>query len=318
MSTMSTPAGWSQTAMFTASEVEAQTGVPATTLRQWERRYGFPHPERNASGYRLYSPQDVAAIQRMQAHLNAGVPASRAAALTCAELAPDAAPPPDERLGRTPAEWSAGLTQALLASDMDGAAALLGQIHAQLPVEDVLTAVLSPTLVEIGQRWERGEITVAHEHQASAFVRARLSHLMELAGVQEGFGPLAVAACAPGESHELGLMMLTLALRRRGVRVAYLGANVPLGDLAVFARLRRARAVLLALNGEWALAATRAHLHDLDGLGAPLFLGGALLNARPELAAELGGLYAGPDAPRAAQIIAAQLHRAPEEPQGDA
>ncbi|AKH16126.1 MerR family transcriptional regulator [Deinococcus soli (ex Cha et al. 2016)] len=302
---MNLPAGRSQTAMFTASEVEAQTGVPATTLRQWERRYGFPRPERSANGYRLYSPHDVAAIQRMQAHLNAGVPASRAAELTQRDL--DAVP--DEPEARDAAEWSRQLTQALIGSDMDQAGAVLGQVHAQLPVEDVLTHVISPTLADIGARWERGEITVAHEHQASAFLRARLSHLMDVAGVQEGFGPLVVAACAPGEEHELGLMMLTLALRRRGVRVAYLGANVPLGDLAVFTRQQGARAVLLALNGDWALGPTREHLRDLDGLGVPLFVGGALLNARPDLAAELGGTYAGPDAPRAAQLIAAHLHR---------
>ncbi|WP_229783581.1 MerR family transcriptional regulator [Deinococcus sedimenti] len=291
--------------MFTASEVEAQTGVPATTLRQWERRYGFPRPERSANGYRLYSPHDVAAIQRMQAHLNAGVPASRAAELTQRDLDPTPADPDPQDA----AEWSRQLTRALVSSEMDQAATLLGQVHAQLPVEDVLTQVISPTLADIGARWERGEITVAHEHQASAFLRARLSHLMDVAGVQEGFGPLVVAACAPGEEHELGLMMLTLALRRRGVRVAYLGANVPLGDLAVFTRQQGARAVLLALNGDWALRPTREHIRDLDGLGVPLFVGGALPNAQPELAAEFGGVYAGPDAPRAAQLIAAQLHR---------
>ena len=70
--------------------------------------------------------------------------------------------------------------------------------------------------------------------------------------------------------------------------------------------------MLLALNGDWALGPTRAHLRDLDGLGVPLFVGGALANAHPELAEEFGGVYAGPDAPRAAQLIAAHLHR----PQG--
>ncbi|WP_291429729.1 B12-binding domain-containing protein [Deinococcus sp.] len=311
---MKPTAGRSQTGMFTASEVEGQTGVPATTLRQWERRYGFPHPVRNASGYRLYSPGDVAAIQYMQAQLQSGVPAGRAAELTvqatrppCEPAGVSLAPPPAQPGGRGAAHWSGMLTDALLSSDTDRAGALLAEVHSQLPVEDVMTAVISPTMVEIGARWERGEITVAHEHQATAYLRSRLSALMDVAGVQAGFGPLVVAACAPEEQHELGLMMLTLALRRRGVRVAYLGTNVPLGDLAVYARQREARAVLLALNGPWALDATREHLRDLDCLGMPLFYGGALLNAEPTLARELGGQYAGPDAPSAAQQIAAAL-----------
>ncbi|GGR74739.1 MerR family transcriptional regulator [Deinococcus seoulensis] len=323
---MKPTAGRSQTGMFTASEVEAQTGVPATTLRQWERRYGFPHPVRNASGYRLYSPGDVAAIQHMQAQLQSGVPASRAAELTVRATGLTAAPhvppntpalpdtPSDTPAPRGAPQWAELLTAALLASDTDRAGAVLAEVHSQLPVEDVMTAVISPTMVEIGARWERGEITVAHEHQATAYLRARIAALMDVAGVQAGFGPLVVAACAPEEQHELGLMMLTLALRRRGVRVAYLGANVPLGDLAVYARQREARAVLLALNGSWALDATREHLRDLDGLGMPLFYGGALLNADPALARELGGQYAGPDAPSAAQHIAAALLGGPATP----
>lgn len=316
---MKPTAGRSQTGMFTASEVEAQTGVPATTLRQWERRYGFPHPARNASGYRLYSPGDVAAIQYMQSQLQSGVPASRAAELTVQAMAGSgpaptpqdrAAPEPDRAApeqGRSGAQWSALLTQALIDSDTDRAAAVLSEAHAQIPVEVVMTDVISPTMIEIGARWERGEITVAHEHQATAFLRSRISGLMDVAGVQAGFGPLVVAACAPQEQHELGLMMLTLALRRRGVRVAYLGANVPLGDLAVYARQREVRAVLLALNGPWALESTLEHLRDLDGLNVPLFVGGALLNSQPHLARTLRGEYAGPDAPSAAQQIAARL-----------
>ncbi|MFW8625963.1 MerR family transcriptional regulator [Deinococcus sp. ME38] len=316
---MKPTAGRSQTGMFTASEVEARTGVPATTLRQWERRYGFPHPARNASGYRLYSPGDVAAIQYMQSQLQSGVPASRAAELTVQAMAGSgpaptpqdrAAPEPDRAApeqGRSGAQWSALLTQALIDSDTDRAAAVLSEAHTQIPVEVVMTDVISPTMIEIGARWERGEITVAHEHQATAFLRSRISGLMDVAGVQAGFGPLVVAACAPQEQHELGLMMLTLALRRRGVRVAYLGANVPLGDLAVYARQREARAVLLALNGPWALESTLEHLRDLDGLNVPLFVGGALLNSQPHLARTLRGEYAGPDAPSAAQQIAARL-----------
>ncbi|CAM4050259.1 hypothetical protein DEMA109039_05160 [Deinococcus marmoris] len=179
---------------------------------------------------------------------------------------------------------------------------------------------------------------------------------MEIAGGEEGgggsFGPLVVAACAPGEQHELGLMMLTLALRRRGVRVAYLGANVPLGDLTTFAHERQAQAILLGVNGDWALqgwvagdwngkrwVADASPAEDpptrevargrvlngagtainsgsasrrpiLQRLGLPVFLGGALMNAQPELAAELGGIYAGPDATAATAIISEALDHA--------
>ncbi len=339
--------------MFTASEVEAQTGVATATLRQWERRYGFPRPVRNTSGYRLYSPQDIRDIGIMQGHQRRGVSARLAAELTLRGVSADSggslqlvqstpAPfPAPNPSGVQASELAQALARALIAADYAQAGDVLAEAHARLPVEDVMTHVMSPSLVEIGALWARGEITIAHERGASHYLRSRLSALMEVAGVEEnregGWGPLVVAACAPGEQHELGLMMLTLALRRRGVGVAYLGANVPLGNLTTFAHEREAQALLLAVNGDWALqdwatgewvegrwvpdestpssgtadgGAALPRQPILQRLGLPVFLGGALMNARPELAAELGGLYAGPDAPTAAAMIAGALgHR---------
>ncbi|BDP40777.1 HTH-type transcriptional repressor CarH [Deinococcus aetherius] len=311
----STPPGTATdtTAMFTASEVESRVGVPAATLRQWERRYGFPSPARSASGYRLYSPHDLALIEVMQSHLRAGVPAGRAAQLTLASAGPEGAAGEPVVRESTASHLPVGalapaLLEALAGGNLTQAGRVLAQAHAHLPLEDVLTGVVSPALAEIGRLWERGDITVAHEHRASAFLRARLEALLDAAGVEGEFGPRVIAACAPGEQHELGLMMISLVLRRRGVQTEYLGANMPLGDLMVYARQRRADAVLIALNGDWALGPTRAQRRDLDGLEVPVFYGGALLNAHPDLAAELGGRYAGPDVVRAADLITAHLH----------
>ncbi|MEF2278166.1 B12-binding domain-containing protein [Deinococcus sp. YIM 134068] len=299
--------GTDTTAMFTASEVESRVGVAAATLRQWERRYGFPAPARSASGYRLYSPHDLAQIEVMQSHLRAGVPAGRAAQLTLEGAGGEDEVPREH--GGSESPFVPELLNALVSGELGQAGKVLSRAHAQLTVEDVLTGVLTPVLTEIGSLWERGEITAAHEHRASAYLRSRLEALQDAVGGGE-FGPRVIAACAPGELHELGLLMISLVLRRRGVRTEYLGANMPLGDLAVYTRQRGADAVLLALNGEWALGPTRAQRRDLGDLGLPIFYGGALLNARPDLAAELGGHYAGPDVVRAADLITAHLRAA--------
>jgi MerR HTH family regulatory protein len=57
------------------SEVAAQTGVAAGTIRMWEQRYGFPQPRRTPSGYRLYGPDDVEALRRVQALRRRGLSA---------------------------------------------------------------------------------------------------------------------------------------------------------------------------------------------------------------------------------------------------
>jgi hypothetical protein len=51
---------------LTLQAVSRRTGIPAATLRTWERRYGFIRPARSASGYRLYGEEEVLRILRVK------------------------------------------------------------------------------------------------------------------------------------------------------------------------------------------------------------------------------------------------------------
>ena len=308
------------TGLFTASEVEARVGVPATTLRQWERRYGLPRPQRNASGYRLYSADDVSVIEFICRRLDEGVSASRAAELARAQftaapsrafgIAPEAAP--------SEVSGVAALVKLLLTADLAGAEVLLAQVHAAQGTESLLIHFIQPALKSIGEKWQRGEITLSHEHQASAFLRSKVAQLLDAAG-HSRFGPKVVAACGPNEYHEIGLLMLCVVLRRKGVQVQYLGANTPLGDLGIYARSVGAQAILLSVNSDLALETAllqRRDLDDVDSDGAenrpahdiPVFVGGSVLSAEPARAAGLGR-WVGADAVLAAQMIVGLLEQ---------
>jgi DICT domain-containing protein len=54
-------------------DVAEQTGLAAGTIRMWEQRYGFPDPERTPSGYRVYTPHDVATLRRVVAYREGGL-----------------------------------------------------------------------------------------------------------------------------------------------------------------------------------------------------------------------------------------------------
>lgn len=64
---------------FRINWVAENTGVPEATLRAWERRYQVPKPSRTPSGYRLYSEDDVAQVQKMRELCEAGISAADAA-----------------------------------------------------------------------------------------------------------------------------------------------------------------------------------------------------------------------------------------------
>jgi MerR family transcriptional regulator, light-induced transcriptional regulator len=296
------------TPLFTASEVEHRTRVPATTLRQWERRYGIPNPERTASGYRLYSLDDIACIEFLKDQIASGVSASRAAQLYALQHTPNAtALIPDQTRANTPTAVPSGhprgitndLVAQLVETTMNGdtlkADRVLANAHASLSVEDVLLNVIQPTLISVGEMWHRGEITVAHEHQASNYLRGKLHQLLELAGSPR-HGPTVVVACAPHEYHEIGSLTLAIFLRRAGLRTHYLGANTPVADLIRFCREIRADAVMISAGSPEAVDALRENNQDLREAAPVVAFGGVAFNTCPELAHELGGEYLGADA----------------------
>ena len=72
---------YSDIPLYNTKAVVQQTGVPAPTLRAWERRYAILSPERANNAYRLYSERDIAMIRWLKVHVESGMSISHAIAL---------------------------------------------------------------------------------------------------------------------------------------------------------------------------------------------------------------------------------------------
>ena len=232
-------------AMVRIGELGRRVGVSEHVLRAWERRYGLLQPERSPGGYRLYSAADERRIRRMQAHLAAGLSAAAAAQMALSE---ERAGPPQERTGSAgnggvtdPAQ---DLADRLDRLDEPGAQAALDRLFAGFTTETVLRDTLLPYLNRLGDRWESGQASIAHEHFTSNLLRGRLAGLAR--GWGNGHGPCAILACPPGEQHDMGLLMFGIVSHRCGWRVEYLGASTPIAELARTARQAHADIVVLA------------------------------------------------------------------------
>jgi MerR family transcriptional regulator, light-induced transcriptional regulator len=200
-------------------ELARRTGVATELLRAWERRYGLLSPARTDSGYRLYSAHDVERVRRMRELLGSGLSAAEAARQALAEPAPARG---DEIV---PAAAGAELRPALERLDDAAAQAAFDRLLADYSAPAMLEGVVLPLLSDLGDGWERGEISVAQEHFASNLIRGRLLGLAR--GWDLGSGPRAVLASPPGERHDLGLIIFGLALREHGWRITFLGADTP-------------------------------------------------------------------------------------------
>jgi DNA-binding transcriptional MerR regulator len=211
-------------AVLRIGELSKRSGVTPGLLRAWERRYGLLRPTRSAGGLRLYSAADVERVRLMNQHLAEGLAAAEAAAL--AQSADDEHGAP---AALSPAAMRDELADALDRFDEPRAQAIVDRLLAATTVDTLLSDVVLPYLRELGERWERGEASIAQEHFASAVLRGRLLGLARGWGL--GVGPLAVLACLPGEQHDLGLIAFGLVLRARGWRIVYLGPDAPIDTI---------------------------------------------------------------------------------------
>jgi len=213
----------SEQSRWRIKEFATMVGVSEATLRAWERRYELLVPERSSGGFRLYSRADERRIRSMQAHMDRGLAAAQAAELALTESAADVVVPAQ------PAAVVDALLDATEAFDATRFDVLLDAAFARGHLPAIRDVIL-PVLVEIGVRWARADITVGHEHFASHLIERRLLGLAR--GWEAGRGPLALLACPSGERHTLGLVCFGLVLADRGWRIAYLGADTPLEQIA--------------------------------------------------------------------------------------
>jgi DNA-binding transcriptional MerR regulator len=269
-----------QQSYLAIGDFSRRVGVSADLLRAWERRYGLPRPVRTANGQRLYSRSDELVVAAIRRALAQGIPAAEAARLAAT---PRAEPMTGQEDQPDLATVRTRLGDALLRYDEELAQDELDRLFGTYSLETALTEVILPYVHEVGERWACDEITVADEHFAIAVIHGRLLSLARK--WRSGRGPSALLACPAGELHTIGLLCFGLALRARGWRITYLGADTPTQALAgVVTTVRPSYVVLSSVDSGVFWRRTE----ELAGLAAemPTAIGGA--GASEELATELG------------------------------
>jgi MerR family transcriptional regulator, light-induced transcriptional regulator len=269
---------------FRIGELSRRSGVSPDLLRAWERRYGLLNPTRSSGGLRLYSESDLHRVLAMQKQLAAGLAAAEAASAAAARVT-------ERQTSSDTASAREELDAALLGFDDARAHTAFDSLVARFSLDTILGEVVLPYLHELGDRWERGEISVAQEHFASSLLRGRLLGLAR--GWGQGLGPTALLACAPGEQHDLGLIAFGLALRARGWRILYLGPDTPLDSLAEAAHSAQPEVVVVSAVDAQTLSASRNGLGEL-ARDHRLAVGGAAATSGLDLGADVHLLAGAP------------------------
>ncbi|PEZ43804.1 MerR family transcriptional regulator [Priestia megaterium] len=219
---------------YNIKAISNMVGIQPGTLRAWERRYQILNPVRNDSGHRLYTEEDLRKLKWLTEKVSGGFTISQAVSLLETESS-TVGTFEEEGEVDSPQKIRDELLTMLLSFEEGKAQDLINHAFSLYSVEKVVIDILGSLLVTVGDMWEKGRITSAHEHYTTQVLKTRISMIF-YSLPSNGLLPKAIAVCGPNETHEVGLLIFTLFLRRKGFEVIYLGSSIEDKDVELIVK----------------------------------------------------------------------------------
>jgi methanogenic corrinoid protein MtbC1 len=246
----------------TIADIERDTGVSKDTLRVWERRYGFPDPQRDALGERRYDDAQLTRLRHIRRLIDAGHRPGQVVPLPLDALLQLNTPPGAGRI-----QTRSRRTQAAAPSPPDAEAlqawmqmlhrydarslhSALGLMLQERGLARLLQEGVAPMNVLVGDAWLRGELAVHQEHLYSEIVQSLLRQAISQVNLaQPRAAPRVLLTTLPGEEHGLGLLMAECFLALEGCETVSLGVQTPLSDIVNAVSVSGAHIVALGFTG---------------------------------------------------------------------
>ena len=233
--------------------VERDTGLTKDTLRIWERRYGFPQPERDAHGERAYSLDQVEKLRVVKRLMDGGHRPGRLMPMPMAalvELSENTVDSPRRSGGERAAPQLKSYLALMRAHDMDALRRLLRQAQIRLGLSRFITEVVLPLNTQVGDAWMRGQLEIFEEHAyiecLHGVLRQAMAAIPEAAPLDR---PRVLLTTLPGEPHGLGLLLAEALFSLEGARTLSLGAQTPVWDISLAVTAYRCDIVALGFTG---------------------------------------------------------------------
>ena len=274
-------------ANYNIAAVERDTGLSKDVLRMWERRYGFPQPERDGNGERLYPTDQVDRLRVIKRLLDQGHRPGKLIAASPEELAAlaarrRAAPGTRKETGTVGLANAGGeeidaLLAQIRAHDAAGFTRAMQQTLARNGLSRFVQDTVAPLTHAIGDAWEEGRIEVFEEHLFTELAKRLLRQA--IAALPAGAGePRVLLTGVPDEQHVLGLLMVESLFALDGAECIALGPQMPLLEIARAADAHRAQIVALSFSAAFAqrqIPAVLAQMRTLLPAEVELWVGGA-------------------------------------------
>ncbi len=230
--------------------MERETGLSKDTLRVWERRYGFPLPERDPFGERFYTIDQLTKLRVMGRLINSGyrpgkivnMPVEHLESLAQQTVASTATAPQPAHHG--------DLTRLLMlcrTHQIDELRRLLTQSSLRIGLESFVIEIVAPLTAKVGEAWASGSLEVFEEHLYTESIQVVLRNAIgNIPSVSDG--PKVLLTTFPIEPHGLGLLMAEAILALHGAKCISLGIQTPIRDIVRATQVQNINAVALSFS----------------------------------------------------------------------
>jgi methanogenic corrinoid protein MtbC1 len=222
---------------FTIKDLENLSGVKAHTIRIWEQRYNFLKPKRTDTNIRYYSNDELKTVLNIALLNKYGFKISHINKMDFTEI--------NQKLialshHYAQQEWIVNqLISFMVDLDLDLFEQLLADEIEAKGVEKTINEIIFPFLEKIGILWLTNNINPAQEHLVTNIIRQKILVGIENCVSQIKSEKVVLLFLPEGEFHELGLLYVYYLLKSRGVKVLYLGADVPLSDVEFIVKAKK-------------------------------------------------------------------------------
>nr|WP_236612933.1 MerR family transcriptional regulator [Cesiribacter andamanensis] len=239
------------------------SGIKAHTLRIWEQRYNFLHPDRTDTNIRLYNDDDLKLILNVSLLRDNGFKISKIAGMDARQIG-EAVRQITDQQGTHHTEQIHALSLAMIDLDEERFEKIMSTNILQQGFEQTMMQVVFPFLRKIGVLWQTGSVTPAQEHFISNLIRQKLIVAIDGSFVSSKEKHKKYLLYLPeGELHELTLLFCYYAIKSRKNRVIYLGQNVPLADVVSTFNIYQPDYVLTILTTNKSVGKTQKYVNAL-------------------------------------------------------
>ena len=259
---------------FTIRDLENLSGIRAHTIRIWEQRYSFLKPRRTQTNIRYYDSDELKIILNVALLNKNGYRVS-----SIDKMAPEEISRKILSLNSDSAQLDRLINDMLndmIELNAAGFERTVDEFIQHNGIANGINNLIFPFLNKVGILWMTNHVRVSQEHLVSNIVRQKLIRGIEDIKVDNTSGKAIVLFLPDGEYHELGLLYVQYLLKMRGKNTIYLGADVPIEELAYVCNTKQPQVLYTHLtslparfNFEKYLSVIRQNIND-----TPVFISG--------------------------------------------